>query len=36
MKYGVLFFLFFFLFFFLEYNDLLLFLLFIQCENEFF
>ena len=31
MKYGVLFF----LFFFLEYNDLLLFLLFIQCENEF-
>lgn len=32
MKYGVLFF----LFFFLEYNDLLLFLLFIQCENEFF
>lgn len=31
MKYGVLFF-----FFFLEYNDLLLFLLFIQCENEFF
>lgn len=32
MKFGVLFF----FFFFLEYNDLLLFLLFIQCENEFF